>query len=200
MTYGSPGTYDVGLTVIGPGGDDSSVSSGLVVVANAPQADFSFSTTGLTANFSNLSQGATSYAWDFGDGSTSTEENPSHLYSQPSVYDVVLTVTNVCGTSSFTDIVAFPEAVNEAGQFGYTFNAAPNPFSNQLWVDYELKNTFGKASIVASDVLGRIVGEMPVVAASGKVELGSLIHGSGVYFLRMKVDGQVGEALKIVRF
>ncbi len=45
-------------------------------------------------NFTNLSQNATSYYWDFGDNSTSTEENPSHLYSQTGVYLVRLTV---CG-------------------------------------------------------------------------------------------------------
>lgn len=42
------------------------------------------------------------YSWDFGDGATSTEANPSHTYSEPGTYTVTLTVTNCGGTVSRT--------------------------------------------------------------------------------------------------
>ncbi|MEX2191149.1 MAG: PKD domain-containing protein, partial [Bacteroidota bacterium] len=47
----------------------------------------------LTVTFQNRSwQGATSYEWDFGDGGSSTEENPSHTYTNAGTYTVTLTV------------------------------------------------------------------------------------------------------------
>jgi gliding motility-associated-like protein len=48
-------------------------------------------------NCTNLSAGAISYNWNFGDGSTSTETNPSHLYQNPGEYQIYLIATNVGG-------------------------------------------------------------------------------------------------------
>lgn len=44
--------------------------------------------------FNNLSQGATSFFWDFGDGQTSTEEAPTHRYNTPNRYTITLIVSN----------------------------------------------------------------------------------------------------------
>jgi PKD repeat protein len=44
--------------------------------------------------------GSVSYAWTFGDGGTSTEQNPSHTYSDAGTYTVSLTVTNACGSDT----------------------------------------------------------------------------------------------------
>jgi PKD repeat protein len=51
-------------------------------------------------SFTNKSVYATSYSWDFGDGATSTEENPTHVYEETDTYAVVLTATNDSGKSS----------------------------------------------------------------------------------------------------
>ncbi|MEM7037104.1 MAG: PKD domain-containing protein [Bacteroidota bacterium] len=61
-------------------------------------AGFTWSTTPFFATtFTDMSQGAgqtiSSWSWDFGDGNTSTAQNPSHNYSQPGVYIVCLTIT-----------------------------------------------------------------------------------------------------------
>lgn len=68
-------------------------------------ADFmatpSFGFTPLEVNFINASIGnITGYLWNFGDGSTSSEENPVHIYSKTGLYGVVLTVYGAQGTSS----------------------------------------------------------------------------------------------------
>ena len=64
----------------------------------APVANFSGSPTSgtepLTVNFTDLSTGSiTSWAWTFGDGGTSTAQNPSHTYTSAGTYTVALTVT-----------------------------------------------------------------------------------------------------------
>lgn len=62
-----------------------------------PVADFSVINNGhlqgVETIFNNQSTGALSYYWDFGDGNTSTEENPRHLYQEAGTYEVTLTVS-----------------------------------------------------------------------------------------------------------
>lgn len=61
--------------------------------------------------FTNLSQNADSYEWDFGDGTTSTEVNPVHEYSQPGTYDVSLYIENDalgCNDEIIYTVVVFP--------------------------------------------------------------------------------------------
>jgi PKD repeat protein len=54
----------------------------------------------LEYTFTNASTGATSYEWDFGDGNTSTEESPTHVYDTHNIYTVTLTATNDANLSS----------------------------------------------------------------------------------------------------
>nr|WP_262895660.1 PKD domain-containing protein [Marivirga atlantica] len=56
-------------------------------------ADFSAEPAELTVTFTNTSLNAESYTWDFGDGSTSTEESPVHTYAEEGTYSVTLTAT-----------------------------------------------------------------------------------------------------------
>jgi PKD repeat protein len=51
-------------------------------------------------SFTNTSVYATSYSWDFGDGATSVEENPTHVYDETGIHTVTLTATNDAGKSS----------------------------------------------------------------------------------------------------
>lgn len=57
---------------------------------------------GFSIEFFNLSSGGDAYAWDFGDGGTSTQTNPVHAYSGPGTYDITLTVTDVLCQNSVT--------------------------------------------------------------------------------------------------
>jgi len=108
-TYTSAGTYTVALTVTGPGGSDTSTQVDYITVNTAgPVADFSGTPTNgvapLAVTFTDLSTGSiTSWAWDFGDGATSTAQNPSHTYTSPGVYTVALTVTGPGGSNTLTE-------------------------------------------------------------------------------------------------
>lgn len=62
-----------------------------------PEANFTTSRDGLAITFNNTSTAATSYSWDFGDGTTSDEESPVHEYEATSAYVVTLTATNAVG-------------------------------------------------------------------------------------------------------
>ncbi len=56
----------------------------------------------LTVNFTDLSIGATSWSWNFGDSGTSTLKNPTHTYNAVGVYTVSLTVSNASGSDIIT--------------------------------------------------------------------------------------------------
>ncbi len=104
--YTAAGTYTVTLTATGPGGSDMAICQGCITVEHPePVASFEASTTSgiydLAVNFTNTSSGPiTDYAWDFGDGSTSTEENPSHTYTAQGIYTVTLMVTGPGGSDT----------------------------------------------------------------------------------------------------
>ncbi|HOS82930.1 MAG TPA: PKD domain-containing protein [Methanolinea sp.] len=100
-TYDAVGTYAVKLKVTNEGGSDTVIKTGYITVSNIPSpvSEFTASprsgTMPLTVNFIDQSTGnPVSWSWDFGDGSTSTERNPSHTYQTPGTYTVRLNVTN----------------------------------------------------------------------------------------------------------
>ncbi|MDT8402501.1 MAG: PKD domain-containing protein, partial [Bacteroidales bacterium] len=80
----------------------------IVTMLPLPMADFEPDTTGcspLTVQFNNKSLYGESYAWDFGDGVYSNEENPDHTYYVAGEYIVKLTVNNMTGESVHNGIV-----------------------------------------------------------------------------------------------
>jgi PKD repeat protein len=87
-----------------------------------PTANFTGAPTsvnvGSNVQFSDISTGSpTTWAWTFGDGTTSAIQNPSHPYSAPGLYDVALTVTNANGSNTMT-------------RTGYISVSAPAPVAN----------------------------------------------------------------------
>src|SRR5690606_16182705 len=71
-----------------------------------PIADFTFENTiDNEFTFTNLSEQATSYLWDFGDGNTSTLENPTHNYTTAGTYTVNLTASHCNWESTFSQTV-----------------------------------------------------------------------------------------------
>jgi PKD repeat protein len=103
-TYDVEGLYTVSLTVTGPGGEDTLVKTDYInAYEAAPAAAFSGDpTTGpvpLNVQFADESTGSiTDYEWEFGDGDTSIEANPSHTYDAAGHYSVRLTVTGPGGS------------------------------------------------------------------------------------------------------
>lgn len=62
-----------------------------------PQAAFSFTQNGYAATFTNNALLSNAATWDFGDGATSSDLNPVHIYASPGTYQVAQIVTNGCG-------------------------------------------------------------------------------------------------------
>ncbi|MFA7138876.1 MAG: T9SS type A sorting domain-containing protein [Bacteroidales bacterium] len=84
----------------------------------APVAGFHFNPDFMEVLFTNESRYATSYLWDFGDGTTSDKVHPSHQYTGPGAFEVTLTAENPNGYSEFTSFVEFRGIQKVEGQRG----------------------------------------------------------------------------------
>lgn len=123
--YAAEGDYSVTLTAFNENGCDSSFTEINLINVEQPTADFSAFPTfafcpPLLVNFTDLSSAdATSWFWQFGNGSTSSLQNPSHIYTESGSYTVTLIVTNANGC---TDTIVMPDLINLSGPSGaFTF-------------------------------------------------------------------------------
>jgi len=106
-TYTTAGVYNVSLRATNSLGTNTTTRSGYVQVANPlpPVADFSGTPLSgfapLQVAFSDLSSnGPTSWLWTYGDGTTSTLQNPSKTYTTPGSFQVTLRATNASGSNT----------------------------------------------------------------------------------------------------
>jgi|GEM_PF-2115353 len=103
-TYAVGGTYTVCLVTVNSCGADT-LCQQVNVVCPVPVASFGFSSNNLNYIFNDLSSGATSWFWDFGDGGTSTVQNPTHVYNNLGTFNVCLVASNACGADTFCQAI-----------------------------------------------------------------------------------------------
>ena len=105
VNYGVGGTFDVRLEVYGSNGTfDILERSDVISFGQNPISDFTYQVTNdstvvfaVTKPLEN-----TTYSWDFGDGQSSDEQNPTHVYNSLDSITTVLTMSNNCGETSFS--------------------------------------------------------------------------------------------------
>jgi PKD repeat protein len=102
-TFARNGTYTIKLTAINRAGIDTKTETISVEGTNDPIANFETTFTGvsnlLQVNLVNTSEFGATYLWNFGDGNTSSAQNPgTHQYAASGTYQIELAVTNAAGT------------------------------------------------------------------------------------------------------
>jgi gliding motility-associated-like protein len=152
-TYMFPGTYSVSLTVTNSFGCTNTLKlTDMITVYPALVPSFFVDSSDICSlsqpvAFYNTSSGAGSltYAWDFGDGATSTQTNPSHQYSTKGKYDISLVVSNTYGCSSSITKNSFINAANFSADFKtasslctgntilFVSQSSPSPNGSPLW-------------------------------------------------------------------
>ena len=152
-TYATDGNYSVSLTVTDQFGCSNTTVKNQYIRLTHPTADFSFSNSllceGTATQFTDTSipdHPLTSWLWDFGDGTSSTDQNPSHIYSTQGVYTVSLTVTNSLNcsdTHTITAAITVLEAPTAQMVPGDTSDCVP------FLVDFESTSTPGDAGIIS---------------------------------------------------
>ena len=203
-TYSSAGTYTVTLTVTNTGGSDNEVKtdyitvtaagsgnavviSGMILPHAAPVAEFSATPTSGTApldvQFTDLSENApTSWAWTFGDGGTSTDQHPGHIYAAAGTYTVTLTATNADGSddevkTNYISVSASPVAPVAA------FSGIPTSGSVPLTVSFTDAST--------GDITG-YAWAFGDGGTSADVNPGHTYTAAGTYTVALTVTGPAG--------
>ena len=216
-TYLHAGTYTVCLTITDDDGGCTSHVCKHVIVHHPPagicHAVFTYHQTdpnNLTIDFTDQSTSdgtIGTWAWDFGDGNTSNEQNPSHTYAHPGTYTVCLNITDddggctshVChhvtvhhshhGLVGQSAILTPPHTSDfSSGNPNYLLTY-PNPFITSTTIQYQLKET-SDVRIEIYDLLGNSLSQIiSRQELEGKHE--QLIDGfhlkSGNYFIKLTV-------------
>ena len=138
--YAAPGTYNVSLLLTDTSYCNAPDSVTIQVrVAALVKAQFTTPPTGCapyTAEFTNTSLAGQSFQWNFGDGSTSTDINPTHLYSAAGTYTITL-IANDPGTCNLIDSTKQTITVANNPTANFSFSPAtpientPTSFTNQ---------------------------------------------------------------------
>jgi len=167
----------------------------------------------LTVSFFNRAwHGTQSWLWNFGDGSTGTERNPSHTYTTPGVYTVTLTVTGPTGSAVEKKAklvrVRTSLSVDEDGRYPASpglFQNYPNPFNPTTEIRFQIAEVRGQKSAVSHvtlkvyDLLGQEVATLvDEVKEAGVYNYQFSVHNSqlasGVYFYRLDVKPSNGKS------
>ena len=129
--------------------------------------------------FNNLSKKADSFVWDFGDGTFSMDENPTHTYTSTGNFTVTLTITNCGKTSTFTQNIVI-NTLNRTDFELDNITIYPNPVNSIL----KLKNSVTVERVDLYDFSGKmILGEYFTDNESIILDVSSLTNG--IYFLKI---------------
>jgi PKD repeat protein len=191
--YATAGTYNVCLITSNPCYMDTFCSQ--VTICPLPVVNFSFVPSQFSVAFSDNTAGAnTAWSWSFGDGGTSTQQNPNHTYTANGTYQVCLTVTNSCGPdSSCQSVTINVVALQDALQNSLVL--WPNPAQNQLSMRMTVPSPVN-LRLRIYDMTGRTAGEQEIVANS--TEWGTTLDisplSAGMYMVAIE-----GEGIQILR-
>lgn len=193
-SYTAAGTYDVTLyTFSGFYAFCLDTKTTSVVIDPNTVAGFTSDATNTpTIAFSNTSTGATSYSWDFGDGSPADNTaNPSHTYGASGNYTVTLTATGPCGTNTSTTTVNIAATGIDTYEMN-AFSVYPNPSNGLFTVNM---NTAAKTVVEVYNVIGEVVYSTQLTNNTAVVDLSN--NAAGVYTLKV-ISGNSTSVKQIV--
>jgi PKD repeat protein len=153
----------------------------MVTYYPVPVADFTSVTQGHDADFTNTSTNGDTYLWTFGDGNTSTLENPSHTYAADSTYTVCLAITSADGC---IDDTCFGVSVSTASVdmlHPLSMSIYPVPADEQLTVELVIDED---QAFELLTITGELVLTGELTNGTNVVNVKAL--ASGTYLLRLK--------------
>ncbi|MDQ3047150.1 MAG: PKD domain-containing protein, partial [Bacteroidota bacterium] len=169
-----------------------------------PGGSFSFTNTGPDFQFNNFSSISYTFDWYFGDGGTSNNQNPSHLYTANGTYNVTMIVYGDCGSDTVTQIITVTGVgVNESAAASLGYKVYPNPSNGNVTASYYV----AKESETIFE-LYNVIGEKIHVVSRGvqseghyefNIDLKETGIQNGVYILQLKTSDKVA-AIRLVIF
>jgi PKD repeat protein len=162
---------------------------------NNPSANFSESISGNTATFTNSSSSVNStlnYSWDFGDGNTSSVQNPSHTYANNGTYTVTLIASDCIFSDTITNTIQIGTNSMEENPYA-KFEFYPNPTTHQITINVE-KQLLGSVYTIY-DYTGKSILSGKILSEQSVIDLGDL--SNGIYLL--SIGEYLEQKVKIVK-
>lgn len=151
----------------------------MILTNTLPDVNFSFSLFENTITLTNSSTNLESHTWDFGDGTTSNEENPTHTYEEYGEYTITLTAENACGQTKEEKVVSYVLGGFESR----VIHVYPNPSSSTIFIQNVAQATFQ-----IHDLSGELQQKGLISTESNAIDVSSM--AMGVYILSLEIDGQ----------
>jgi PKD repeat protein len=193
------GTYAVDVTNSNPCNGAGMSANTVVTVLTAPTAGFTWGVPVVNQyQFTSTSANATIYAWDFGDLSGSSAQNPIHIYTANGTYTVTLIVTGSNGcTDTTTQVINFVSGVEEAAAMG-AMTVYPNPANDLVNITFNM-NAGADVNVLAYDMTGKVLVNENQDLSSGttNVQYNTTEWSNGVYFFRVTENG-VSNTVRVV--
>jgi PKD repeat protein len=200
VTYAQSGYHLVSLVVTNAQGEDELVKECQTVYVGLPQAGFTTDVDDMTVSFQNETQNATVYIWNFGDGTLSDEQHPTHVYAQHAFYVVELTAINNCGVHVYQKTVNVQPQVSatDEEQWLETFRLYPNPNDGTFTVEMLGQSEGdGEVEFMLYDALGQLVKREVGDFRSG--DLKQVFHFDDLPAAVYTLGIQNGEQIKFVK-
>lgn len=141
--------------------------------------------------FTDSTQNAVSWFWDFGDGTTSNIQQPTHTYTQPATYTVSLSTTNNNGCSDAATqtitAVNFPVSTVDISEEIPNIHLYPNPTDD--FINIELQNNFQPYYLIIVNSVGQVI-ESRVWINQRNIQYNMSAYPSGIYFLQFEIGNQ----------
>lgn len=160
-----------------------------------PAVDFEATVTGLSVDFSDTSSGALSWLWDFGDGESSTLQNPSHTYTSVGNYDVTLYIeNNILSWNEITKTVN-AETLSVDTSEHLSFSYYPNPTSDVLQLSFQ--DSHDTISVSMYNVAGQLV-KQKHFSDTSHMTLNIETLAPSIYIMSVKTDVSISR-IKIIK-
>jgi len=181
VTYSTSGNKTISLTI---NGTITQSYTEMIEVIAQPEADFIYSFLNTyDVIFSSNSVNATTYLWDFGDGDTSTDDNPNHTYLAEGIYDVSLIAMNGDCEDTVIKSIIIDGTKIERNELNSTSIIYPNPAKG---IFYIVPLNVGTKDIFVSvfDTHGKIVLKQKYEYSSS-IKIDATILDAGTYFVKI---------------
>ncbi len=159
-----------------------------------PSANYDWTSNLFSFSFNDTSEGSLAWWWDFGDGTFSNEQNPTHVYSAIGTYQVKLYIENDIGSWDEITQSVVVSNLSTAQNSGTSFSITPNPTAGDVRLSWD--NNYATVNYQIYDVVGKLVSEKQMVKRGEPIYLSELNYG--LYFLKISTENGI-QTIKIVK-